>query len=203
VIAYDKGYFFLRLIEETTGRERFDAFLNKYFANHAFQVMDTDKFLAYLNTHLITPEEAKTIDIDAWVFGQRIPENIPVVKSARLDAVDQKTEDWNSGRIKAIDVPWNTWGYQERYRFLKNLKDAGSASYRLGELDMAFNITNTGNYEVLFVWLEQSIQNDYKPAFDRAEAFLIEMAVRIYAKARPGYHAVARQTMDELLGKPI
>lgn len=223
VIAYDKGYFFLRLIEETTGRERFDDFLNKYFADHAFQVMDTDKFLVYLNEHLITPEEAKTIDVDAWVFGQRIPGNIPVVQSARLDEVDKKTEDWNSGLIKATDLPWDAWGYQERYRFLKNLNDAGASGNRLGELDMAFNITNTGNYEVLFVWLEQSIQNDYKPAFERAESFLIEvgrrkfltplykamkstgkeeMAVRIYTEARPGYHAVARQTIDELLGKP-
>ena len=35
-IAYDKGYFFLRLMEETVGREAFDSFLKTYFETHAF-----------------------------------------------------------------------------------------------------------------------------------------------------------------------
>jgi leukotriene-A4 hydrolase len=47
-IAYNKGYFFLRLIEETVGREKFDVFLKEYFTSHAFQVMDTERFLTYL-----------------------------------------------------------------------------------------------------------------------------------------------------------
>jgi leukotriene-A4 hydrolase len=31
-VAYDKGYHFVRLCEETVGRERWDAFLKNYFA---------------------------------------------------------------------------------------------------------------------------------------------------------------------------
>src|SRR5207253_5844478 len=36
-LAYEKGYFLLRLIEETAGRAAFDKFLRDYFDRHAFQ----------------------------------------------------------------------------------------------------------------------------------------------------------------------
>ena len=42
LIAYNKGYFFLRLIEETIGREKFDTFLKNYFKVNAFKVMTTE-----------------------------------------------------------------------------------------------------------------------------------------------------------------
>ena len=223
VIAYDKGYFFLRLIEETTGRERFDKFLNQYFTEHAFQVMDTKRFLDYLHKNLITPEEAAIIDIDAWVYGQRLPANMPKVSGERLTLVDAKTAAWNEGKIKASDLPWDQWVYQERYRFISNLNSTGASPERMKELDSKFNILGTGNYEVLFVWLQKAIENNYTVAYPRVESFLIEvgrrkfltplykamkatekeaMAKEIYTKARPGYHAVARQTIDELLGTP-
>ena len=49
-IAYDKGYMFLRMLEEVNGRVTFDNFLKKYFEKHAFQAMDTDNFIDYMNT---------------------------------------------------------------------------------------------------------------------------------------------------------
>ena len=45
-IAYDKGYFFLPLVEETVGRDKFDAFLKKYFQEHKFHSMTTEEFVA-------------------------------------------------------------------------------------------------------------------------------------------------------------
>src|SRR5436190_6596455 len=57
-IAYDKGYFFLRLLEETVGREKWDAFLRKYFDTFAFQNMTTARFVAYLRENLIQGDKA-------------------------------------------------------------------------------------------------------------------------------------------------
>ncbi|MDQ3536123.1 MAG: M1 family aminopeptidase/hydrolase [Bacteroidota bacterium] len=36
-IAYEKGYFFLRNVEELVGRNKFDEFLNNYFSQYAFK----------------------------------------------------------------------------------------------------------------------------------------------------------------------
>src|SRR6185295_15635767 len=52
-IAYKKGALFLRLIEETVGRARWDEYLRSYFDRHAFQSMDTAACLADLRARLI------------------------------------------------------------------------------------------------------------------------------------------------------
>lgn len=220
-IAYNKGYFFLRLIEETVGREKFDVFLKSYFTSNQFQVMDTETFLDYLRKNLVDAETEKKIDIQAWVYGEGLPSNIPTVQSNELAEVDKKRAEWESGAVKTKDLPWSTWSYQERYRFISNFSASVNAS-RMAELDAAFIISKTGNNEVLFAWLEQSIMKSYTAAYPDLEKFLInvgrrkfvaplfeamvktnklEMAKQIYAKARPGYHAVTVGTVDEMLGK--
>ncbi|HEY1008593.1 MAG TPA: M1 family aminopeptidase/hydrolase, partial [Daejeonella sp.] len=52
-IAYEKGYSFLRTIEEAVGRKKFDSFLRSYFDSHAFNSVTTEEFLAYLDSNLI------------------------------------------------------------------------------------------------------------------------------------------------------
>jgi len=219
-IAYDKGYFFLRLIEETVGRDGFDKFLKAYFTEHAFTVMDTDQFIAYLKENLLNSEELLTaVNMDAWIFGAGLPANCPQVRSERIESVDANLIAWETGTMATEDLPWKEWVYQERYRFLSNLNDATPAE-RMKELDATWNISTTGNNEVLFAWLEQSIRSKYAPSYARLETFLInvgrrkfltplyramveteqkEMALSIYEQARQNYHSVATGTMDELL----
>jgi aminopeptidase N len=219
-IAYDKGYFFLRRIEEVVGREAFDGFLKTYFATHAFSVMDTDQFIDYLTSTLLTTDAlVAAVDLKAWIFGPGLPDNCPTVRSARIERVDAALAEWEAGTLATSDLPWNDWVYQERYRFLSNLNDATTPE-RLADLDAAWGISTTGNNEVLFAWLEQSIRSKYQPSYARLESFLVEigrrkfltplykamvdtdqktMADAIYAKARPNYHSVATGTMDELL----
>ena len=220
-IAYNKGYFFLRLIEETAGRDKFDAFIKSYFDTHKFQVMDTERFLEYLRANLVTPEMEKQINIQAWVYGEGLPSNAPVVKSSQLQKVDELRASWEKGELKNDQLSWSGWSYQERYRFISNLSESVNAS-QMQSLDASFSISSTGNNEVLFAWLEQAIKKNYTPAYDELEKFLVsvgrrkfvaplfeamvatnqkELAQRIYKKARPNYHAVTIGTIDALLGR--
>jgi len=201
-IAYDKGYFFLRLIEENIGRERFDKFLKEYFTSHSFQVMDTERFVEYLKANLLSEEEYASMNLSQWIYEKGLPENLPKIKSSNMSKVDALAKAMKPTTDVTM-LPWNNWKYQD-----------------MSKLDKAFDITNIGNNEVLFEWLEQSIYRDYEPAFARADKFLVEigrrkfltplysafketgrvnLAKEIYKKARPNYHAVAVQTMDELL----
>ena len=218
-IAYNKGYFFLRLIEETAGREKFDAFIKSYFDTHKFQVMDTERFLEYLRANLVTSDMEKQINIQAWVYGEGLPANAPVVQSNELQKVDEMRMAWEKGEMKNEQLPWASWSYQERYRFISNFSEAVTAN-QMKTLDAQFAISATGNNEVLFAWLEQAIRKNYTPAYDELEKFLtsvgrrkfvaplyeamvatnqIPLAKSIYAKARPGYHAVTVGTVDEIL----
>jgi aminopeptidase N len=218
-IAYNKGYFFLRLIELTVGREKFDGFLKNYFTSHAFHVMDTESFLTYLRANLITPELETKIDIQAWVYGPGLPSNIPAVNSKKLDEVDRIRSIWETGKPSEDIVPWNEWSYQERYRFISNFSPSVNSGI-MTSFDRAYKVTEIGNNEVLFAWLEQSILHSYTPAYGRLEEFLthvgrrkfvaplfeamiktgqVDLAKKIYAKARPTYHAVTVSTIDEML----
>ena len=220
-IAYDKGYLFLRMIEENVGRETFDDFLSTYFSKHAFTVMDTDNFIEYIERELLSEEETrKAVNLSAWIDGAGLPDNCPNVYSARIEKVDNAVAKWAEGGLNTSDIPWSEWLYQERYRFLKSIP-ASVTVERLDELNVTFNVSGTGNNEVLFAWLEQSILKQHTDSYPRLETFLInvgrrkfltplysamletdqtQMAKDIYAKARPNYHSVSTGTMDELLG---
>jgi leukotriene-A4 hydrolase len=219
-IAYDKGFLFLRMIEETVGRSQFDAFLSEYFTKHAFNVMDTDNFIEYLEGNLLTDEATRdAVNLTAWIDGPGLPDNCPKIQSDRIKNVDIAVSSWASGDLATSDLLWNDWLYQERYRFLKSIPSSVNVA-KLDELNSTFNISSTGNNEVLFAWLEQAVLKGHKGSYNRLETFLINvgrrkfltplykalldtdqtnMALSIYKKARPNYHSVATGTMDELL----
>ncbi len=219
-IAYDKGYLFLRMIEETVGRETFDDFLSTYFSKHAFTVMDTDNFIEYIERELLADEQTrKAVNLTAWIDGAGLPDNCPNVYSERIEKVDNAVAKWAEGGLNTSDIPWGEWLYQERYRFLKSIPESVTVE-KLDDLNVTFNVSGTGNNEVLFAWLEQSILKQHTDSYPRLETFLInvgrrkfltplysamletgqsQMAKDIYKKARPNYHSVSTGTMDELL----
>ena len=95
-IAYDKGYFFLRMMEERVGREKWDAFLKGYFNKHAFESMTTEGFLAYLNANL-----THDADVKKWVYGPGLPADCPEVKTAELAQAAKDARAFLSGT-----APW-------------------------------------------------------------------------------------------------
>ena len=162
------------------------------------------------------------VNVDEWVYGERIPENIPSPVSPRIAEVDETVVKWSAGEIATADLPWNDWGYTERYRFISNIDPDVNAA-QLAEMDASFKVIETGNNEVLFAWLKESVLKKYDASYPRMERFLIEvgrrkfltplyeamvetgqgdLARKIYDQARPNYHSVSRGTMDALLGTP-
>jgi leukotriene-A4 hydrolase len=221
-IAYEKGRFFLTAIEVAVGRERWDAFINTYFSQHAFGTMDTERFLEYLNKELIkgdTALEAK-IRINDWVYGPGLPSNCPVITSSELQRADQAAQAFLNGTAaEDIDTTgWTTHHWLYFIRTLGNRLDAG----KMAQLDNAFHLIESGNSEILCEWLQRAIASKYVAAYNELEMFLCsvgrrkfvkplfveliktpsgrEMALQIYKLARPGYHSVTAQTIDGILG---
>jgi len=218
-IAYEKGYFFLRLLEETVGREKFDEFLKGYFEEFAFKTITTEVFIDYLNEHLINPNNL-AVNVNEWVFEEGIPASCPKVVSNRFDLVEIELAKWEKGEISAKEINSDKWSTHEWLHFVRNLKNETSIA-QMTELDEAFGFTTTGNSEIKAAWFERSIKNDYAEAFDEIDTFLKnvgrrkflmplytafsktpkgkERALQIYARARDGYHSVAVKSIDELL----
>ncbi|MDA8934561.1 M1 family metallopeptidase [Flavobacteriales bacterium] len=218
-IAYEKGFFLLRLIEASVGRKQFDLFLNKYFAENAFKVMDTEEFIAYLNTHLLNkdPEAKKKIRLDEWVYGAGIPDNCPEVTSTKFKAVNKGLLSFQKG-YPLENINSENWSSHEWLHFLRKLPKDISLN-NLKKLDLAFNFTNSGNAEILNAWFQLIIPTNYKAADRSLENFLMTVgrrkflqpiyealhkkdapkALKIYKKARGNYHSVTTQTLDAML----
>lgn len=218
-VAYEKGYSFLRMLEEAVGRERFDAFLADYFDRYAFQSMTTEGFLEVLKRDLLTAEQYEELAVERWVYGPGLPDNAPKPSPAAFEQVEAQIAAWEAG-TPAADLDTEEWTTHQWLHFLRNLPD-GLSIERMGRLDQAFGFTDTGNSEVLAAWLERAIANDYAAAYGALEDFLTrqgrrkflkplyealaetpegrELAIRIYRRARPGYHSVSSNTIDEIL----
>ncbi|HEX2252435.1 MAG TPA: M1 family metallopeptidase [Thermoanaerobaculia bacterium] len=221
-VAYEKGAFFLRMLEEAVGRERWDPFLRSWFEEHAFESVTTTQFLDYLNDELLAPAglDPDALQVDAWVFGPGLPSNLPEPSPARFDRVDAARQAWIAGEL-ADALPTADWTTHEWLHFVRGLPEDLSPR-QLAELDSAFGFTASGNSEILTAWLLVALANDYEPAYAAAERFLTTMgrrkflvplygallaapgghqrALAIYEQARPGYHSVSRGTIDEMLG---
>lgn len=219
-IPYNKGYFFLRLVEEEVGREQFDAFLEEYFTAHKFQVMDTERFLDYLGDSLISPEQYVSLKVDKWVYSTGIPDNLPEVHSSRFMVVDTAVNAFVADGTLPAKANTDAWTTHEWLHFINSLPREMDTK-KLATLDASYGLSNTGNSEIAAAWFQPTIRSGYAPIYPKVEAFLIEvgrrkfltptygalldagkkeMAMDIYQKARPNYHAVSRETLDAKLG---
>ncbi len=222
-IAYEKGRFFLLMLERKFGREKFDVFVNYYFKQHSFQSVTTEQFLVFLDEHLLHGDATlrKELKIDEWIYQPGLPTNCPVVESEALAKTKSQVQAFLNGTpAKLLDT--KSWSTQNWLFFLRNLNGQLSKE-RMGELDETFHFTESGNSEILCEWLLMSIQSQYDVADGALEEFLTtvgrrkfvkplfaaliatkegkEKAKSIYAKARPTYHSVTSATIDEMLNK--
>lgn len=217
-IAYDKGYFFLRTIEESVGREKWDDFLRSYFDKFAFQSMTTESFVQHLKANLDTK-----IDIDSWIYGPGLPASVPNIKTEELSKVAKAAMRFQAGEPAesiASDFKTKEWTTHHWNYFLRSFNDKLTQE-QMSDLDQQFKFTESGNSEITHDWCLLAISSNYTPAMPKLETFLTsqgrrkflqpiykklaetkdgeKLARKIYKIARPGYHSVSRNTIDEIL----
>ena len=219
-IPYEKGYALLQTIEAAVGRKQFDNFLTNYFNDNAFQSINTQAFVAYINKNLIKGDKALAhkIKLDEWIFKPGIPSNIITPVSEDFNAIDNIQNTWRKTGIKGMSQKIKSTN--EKVHFIDYLpKDL--TVQEMTAIDKEFNFTKGGNFVVKRQWFIIAIQHQYKVAYPAIENFLTsysrtysltplykEMiktpegkvwAKQIYAKAKSGYHATTVEALEKLL----
>jgi len=209
-IPYEKGALFLRHLEQTFGRARFDRFLRAYFDHFAFQSITTEQFVAYLKQNLLDkdPALAARVPVDEWIYKPGLPANAPKPTSPAFALVEEQAMRWLRREANAEKIPTANWTTQEWLHFLKFVQDQLTKGFagdrivlsvppgtalpgaRMEELDKAFHLTRSGNSEIAFQWLMMSIINRYEPAYPRLEEFLLSIGRRKFIK--PLYEELAK-----------
>lgn len=220
-IAYDKGHFFLRTIEHSVGREKWDTFLQSYFDKFAFRPMTSEIFLKYLEHNLLgkNSQLSRNLRLHEWVYGPGIPSNAALVESGEFAKVEVELQKWEAG-IKAEALSVNGWTTHHWLHFLRNLP-ASLSQRQMADLDNAFQLSISSNSEILNLWLQHVVTNKYVPGYSALDHFLTSMGRRkflkplyqrladtpgmaqmgklIYSKARASYHPISVATIDKIL----
>jgi aminopeptidase N len=221
-IAYEKGYLFLTMLKEKFGKKTMDDFLKQYFKDHTFKNITTENFITYLDQNLIIKDSLArpSLLIENWIYKPGLPKNAPKIISERFQNVSSTLKAWSDGSFNADEIDTKNWSTNEWLQFIRKLPDTLDVK-RYQELDNTFGFTNSGNNEILAIWLEKSVLGEYHKVDSKLEEFLITVGRRkfltplyrallkvdpsgkratdIYIKARPNYHSVSTETLDKLL----
>lgn len=223
-VAYDKGSWFLRFLEQHYGRDVFDPYLRAYFDHFAFQSITTEQMLDYLKANLIekNPGKVSTDEIKEWVYGTGIPKDAPLPSSPRFDAIDNERSAFLAGTLEAAKLDAKDWNTQEWMMFLDGLPEKADLS-KLQALDAAWHLTGTPNAEIGMRWYSHAIACGDKGVRAAAaehmtrigrlyltlplyKAFAatpdgLAFAQKVYAKAKSGYHPMTQAAVEKIFAK--
>lgn len=218
-IAYEKGRFFLRHIENTIGRKNWDAFLKLYFNEHEFSTINTQQFLKDLQSRIIknNAELDKKIDAKTWIFGKGLPESCEKlehskeIEKVKLWMAEIEKKGFELAK-RPSDFTTHHWNY-----FLRNFP-----KWNLKNLELAnasLQIGSSTNSEILFDWFMLCIEHKYTSQYSQIEKFLSTvgrrkfilpiyeklaekektLAITWFNKYKNNYHSVATQSLEEAL----
>ncbi len=217
-IPYDKGALFLRTLEETVGREKFDIWLSKYFAAHKFTPMNTGMAVKYMEENLDL--QNADIDIQEWIFKPGLPEKTAYVFPKRFKKIDDATKTFLANPRNAESLNARSWSTHEWLYFLRKLPKPMETK-TLRTLDASYALTGIGNSEIADEWYLQAIASKYERAYPAMEKFLKsvgrkkfleplykelvktedgkKLAIRILDEAAPNYHPLAARKMRTIV----
>lgn len=218
-VAYEKGALLLHALERAHGREAFDRFLARWFAEHAFGSVTTEQFEASARTLGPPLAGEAAVDLDAWIHAPGLPAGAVIPKAAAFDRVDEALAAFVAGTIDGARLPTMDWVPQQWLHFLRGLP-RGIGAKRLAEIEAKHRLSGSTNREILAQWLEVAVREGHRESDAALESFLLtigrrkfvlplyqalvtagrgEDARKIFARARAGYHPITQASVDALL----
>ncbi|WP_449427243.1 M1 family metallopeptidase [Rhodanobacter umsongensis] len=223
-VAYDKGSWFLRTLEQRFGRAAFDDYLKGYFNHFAFQSITTEQMLDYMKPNLIEkyPGKMSWAEVQDWVYGSGIPKDAPLPDSPHFDTIDRERSAFLAGQLAADQLGAKNWNTQEWMYFLDRLPDAPPRE-KMQQLDAAWHLTGTPNAEIGMRWYSHAIAAGDKAVWPAAAEHMTRIgrlyltlplyqalaktpegltyAKQVYAKAKSGYHPLTQQAVETIFAK--
>lgn len=224
-IAYVKGAFFLKTLEQKVGRELFDKFLKSYFKKFSFKTITTEDFINYLNAELLNPNKIE-FNTKEWIYEEGIPDNCIKLSSKRFDVVNKLADRFANGedifktKRKKDKITRDKFNTQEWLTFIRRLPKKMDPA-QLKKLDDKLNFKGWGNSEIMTEWYILGIESGYKGIRPQMKRFLYKVgrrkyiapiysaliktpenllwAKKVFLRANVSYHFVTFSTVNEML----
>lgn len=203
-VAYDKGSWFLRTLEQACGREVFDPYVRAYFDHFAFRSIDTEEMLAWMKPNLLDahPQCLSWDEVKAWIYQPGLPADAPLPDSPAFDAIDAQRTAFLAGDLAAADIDTHfsetdaagvqtrrAWNTQEWMYFLDGLPERPQLA-QMQALDAAFQLTGTPNGEIGRRWYTHAIAAGDKDVWPAAAEHMTRIG-RLYL-TMPLYRALVQ-----------
>jgi len=216
-IPYYKGSFLIKEFEYVVGRERFDAFIQKYMETYQFQSLTTEAFLEFLKSEL--PEVFEKVNVQGWIYESELTEERRKPQSKLYDEVQEvlavyrngtrptkkQVADWHRYQtlsfLQALPkhIPVEDCKYLEEILDLEDKNDAGYYSY-------FYAICIASGYEEILSRVEEFIGRIgrliyLQPIFRAmiASDWARPHARRILEGVRERHHKITVHVVDKLL----
>jgi len=141
IIWYQKAEMFLKMLEDTLGRDAYDRSVREYLARNGDHWVDDVSFLQAIRDVSVGGDaalEAK-LQLDAWVYGTGLPSNGTAPATSVLwDRIGVQAAAFRAGAT-AASLDRTGWGPLEQNLFLQQISDA--IPDRLGDLEEAFHFS--------------------------------------------------------------
>lgn len=198
--ALEKGYLFVRAVELAAGAEAFAGFLRTYVTDHAFRSLTSEEFVAYARERL-DPAVSATLDWAVWLHGTGLPPGTPDTDSPALRELRALGDTLPDPVVAA------GWSPDHWQAYLAQLGEPAEPGL-LAALDDAYDLTRTGNHDVLSAWLLLGLRSRYAPAVDATVALVSRMGrlkdlktLYVALAERDDTRALARSTFAENRGR--
>ncbi len=224
-VPYEKGYLFLRSIENEVGRETFDRFLRKYIDQFQWKTIHTEQFLVFLEEELIRGDAGlrERLHLQKWLYEPGLPEERPVIESEALHAAD-----FAASRFAATGefdrVALRKFSAYQWLRFISEIPRSTSFAH-LELLDESEKLSQSSNAEIAFAWLKLGLEARNPAALKPVERFLATTGrgkfvnplfklliqnpdtrgwgVDLYRKLKPTYHSIVQNRIEKLLRESV
>ena len=216
-VPYEKGYLFLRRLEELAGRDRWDLFLRAYLDRFRFQSITTDDFLRFLDQRL--PGMSSKAGADRWIDGPGLPPDAPQPRSRRLDELREMARRAGEGVLPDENAAVRLQP-TELLVFLQSLPELSADV--CGQLDALLGLSRRRSLELRHAFVLVQLRAGVEGGREAARWLLREtgrmkylrpvytelarrpqtraLAREIYEEARATYHPIARTVVESILG---
>lgn len=221
-VAYTKGPWFLKFLEQRFGREVFDTWLRSYFDAHAFTSISTQTMVEHMKANLLDahPDKVTLAEVRQWVYEPGIPEGAPLPQSPRFARIDEQRSAFLAGELEADKLDAGDWNTHEWIHFFDRMPGQISLAQATA-LNEALQLNGTANAEIGMRWYVKAIGAGYRPAWPAATEHMTRIgrqyltlpvykafvatpegmahAKAVYAKARPSYHPITQASIERIL----
>lgn len=196
-VAYYKGAYFLKECEHAVGRERFDAFIQKYMKRFQFQSITTEDFLDFLKAEL--PEVFEKVDVHKWVYEPGLPERKNRPHSQLFEDVQTVLHDYEQGKRPTREQVAG-WHRYQVLTFLNNLpKSIPVDDCKYFDEILGLEKANDGAFFSPFYAI--CVSSGYQEAMSRIETFMGTVGRMLYVL--PIFRAMIETDWSKGLARPL